>query len=210
MITDCTWIQISVGTVDVVWLVNLRPGNTELWKSLQQSLTFSYIFCSFFSKRAILHFLVFPFVPFRAFMRMLKGWNFAKPENLPHCLLLLYEAVEGTSKCCWIKNQHKGLHLLPSSEDVQTQWVNYMFDGNVPIATGKVLCVCASYFTSDSFLNKGQYKAKSWSHDIWPQPHRTEELCGLSLFLKVTHVPITTGKLECVSAGNTDTWLVHE
>ncbi|XP_070691873.1 uncharacterized protein [Pempheris klunzingeri] len=57
------------------------------------------------------------------------------------------------------KNPHNSLHILPSSEEVKTQWINFIFDGNVPTRMGKLLYVCANHFTSDCFLNGGQYKA---------------------------------------------------
>ncbi|KAA0705258.1 hypothetical protein E1301_Tti019534 [Triplophysa tibetana] len=55
------------------------------------------------------------------------------------------------------KNEHRSLHLLPTSEPQKTQWVRFIFDGNEPLNLPKFVYVCANHFTPDCFLNAGQY-----------------------------------------------------
>ncbi|XP_056607720.1 uncharacterized protein LOC130425527 isoform X2 [Triplophysa dalaica] len=55
------------------------------------------------------------------------------------------------------KNEHRSLHLLPTSEPQKTQWVRFIFEGNEPLNLPKFVYVCANHFTPDCFLNAGQY-----------------------------------------------------
>lgn len=57
------------------------------------------------------------------------------------------------------KHQHQSLHRLPVSEDRRTQWLDFVFDGNVPAQVGKNPMVCANHFLPDCFTNLGQYEA---------------------------------------------------
>ncbi|XP_026148995.1 uncharacterized protein LOC113122143 [Mastacembelus armatus] len=56
-------------------------------------------------------------------------------------------------------NQHKIMYLIPSTEDVKAQWLSFIYSGNVPTDTPKILHACANHFSVDCFLNVGQYKA---------------------------------------------------
>nr|XP_055061721.1 piggyBac transposable element-derived protein 5-like isoform X4 [Misgurnus anguillicaudatus] len=55
--------------------------------------------------------------------------------------------------------EHKRLHKIPPSESLRTAWLNFIFDGDIPRRTCKMFYVCAKHFTSDCFVNEGQYKA---------------------------------------------------
>ena len=48
-------------------------------------------------------------------------------------------------------NEHKSIFLVPSSEPLKNQWVDFIFSGNAAR-------VCAKHFTEDCFLNLGQYR----------------------------------------------------
>lgn len=57
------------------------------------------------------------------------------------------------------RNEHKSVHLLPASVPLKMRWVSFIFKGNAPEKVGKYVYVCANHFTSDCFVNEGQYKA---------------------------------------------------
>ncbi|XP_048037922.1 uncharacterized protein LOC125263095 [Megalobrama amblycephala] len=56
-------------------------------------------------------------------------------------------------------SEHKSLHLLPASEPLRTRWISFIFKGKAPENAPKHIFVCANHFTSDCFMNEGQYKA---------------------------------------------------
>nr|XP_055038817.1 uncharacterized protein LOC129426486 isoform X2 [Misgurnus anguillicaudatus] len=57
------------------------------------------------------------------------------------------------------KNEHKSIHILPTSEPLKTQWIHFMFKGNAALDLPKYVYACANHFTSSCFINEGQYKA---------------------------------------------------
>ncbi|XP_050950932.1 uncharacterized protein LOC127153734 [Labeo rohita] len=56
-------------------------------------------------------------------------------------------------------NEHNSRHVLPTSEPLKTQWLNFVFNGNVPSNLPKWVHVCANHFSPDCLINEGQYKA---------------------------------------------------
>jgi len=54
------------------------------------------------------------------------------------------------------RNEHKSVHLLPSSVPLKMQWISFIFKGNAPENVDKYLYVCANHFTPDCFVNEGQ------------------------------------------------------
>ncbi len=52
-----------------------------------------------------------------------------------------------------------GLYRLPATEPQRTEWLSFMYEGQVPLNLPKVMYVCANHFRTDYFLNEGQYKA---------------------------------------------------
>lgn len=55
--------------------------------------------------------------------------------------------------------EHKSLFRLTHSGDLKKQWLTFIYDGNVPVNLPKWLYVCGSHFTSENFLNEGQFNA---------------------------------------------------
>lgn len=90
------------------------------------------------------------------------------PTQYSRYVYLLARAASGNTKMsqrsrrCYVigcRNEHKSIHLLPASVPLKKQWVNFIFKGNAPKNIGKYVYVCANHFTSDCFVNEGQYKA---------------------------------------------------
>ncbi|XP_038158943.1 uncharacterized protein LOC119795164 [Cyprinodon tularosa] len=61
-------------------------------------------------------------------------------------------------------NEHKSLFLLPSSEPLKTQWMDFIFGGNLSAKPPKELHVCARHFEEECFHNMGAYKAGFATH----------------------------------------------
>ncbi|XP_041843778.1 uncharacterized protein LOC121641606 isoform X1 [Melanotaenia boesemani] len=61
-------------------------------------------------------------------------------------------------------NEHKSLFSLPSSEPLKTQWMDFIFAGNIPRKFPKVLHVCSQHFKEDCFHNLGAYQAGFAQH----------------------------------------------
>lgn len=60
------------------------------------------------------------------------------------------------------QNQLTSVFSIPASADQTTrdQWINFIYDNNVPVTLPAALHVCGKHFTTDSFANLGQYQAK--------------------------------------------------
>ncbi|XP_058628472.1 uncharacterized protein LOC131538581 isoform X2 [Onychostoma macrolepis] len=56
-------------------------------------------------------------------------------------------------------NEHSSHHDVPKSEPLKTQWLDFVFEGNMPPDQPKCIHVCANHFSPDCFINEGQYKA---------------------------------------------------
>ncbi|XP_052409539.1 uncharacterized protein LOC127955926 isoform X2 [Carassius gibelio] len=56
-------------------------------------------------------------------------------------------------------NEQSSRHLVPTSEPLKTQWLDFIFKGKVPPDLPKSVHVCANHFSPDCFINEGQYKA---------------------------------------------------
>ncbi|XP_039541035.1 uncharacterized protein LOC120488385 isoform X2 [Pimephales promelas] len=50
-------------------------------------------------------------------------------------------------------------HLLPTSETLKKQWMDFIYEGKAPRTLPKYVYVCSNHFESDCFLNEGQFKA---------------------------------------------------
>ncbi len=55
--------------------------------------------------------------------------------------------------------EHKSVNFLLTSEPLRTQCISFVFDGNAPLNTPKLIYAGARNFTPDCFLNEGQFNA---------------------------------------------------
>ncbi|XP_030587311.1 uncharacterized protein LOC115781660 [Archocentrus centrarchus] len=64
------------------------------------------------------------------------------------------------SKCSVVGciNPHDSLHRPPASEHIRSEWLNFIFFGNVPTSVRKVFRVCAKHFKDECFSNLRQYQ----------------------------------------------------
>ncbi|KAL7373051.1 hypothetical protein ABVT39_009334 [Epinephelus coioides] len=63
-------------------------------------------------------------------------------------------------------NQDKSLFAVPTEEEVRTQWISFIFDGNPPGTVPKILHVCAKHFTPESFSNLFQFQS-GFATKLW-------------------------------------------
>ncbi|KAG1928205.1 uncharacterized protein LOC120477297 [Pimephales promelas] len=56
-------------------------------------------------------------------------------------------------------NEHISHFDVPKSEPLKTQWLSFVFKGNIPSRQRQYYHVCANHFSPDCFINEGQYKA---------------------------------------------------
>lgn len=68
----------------------------------------------------------------------------------------LYHARCNVPQCV---DDEKSLFALPSTEPLKTQWLSFIYAGNVPNVLPKSIHVCAKHFTDGCFHNLGQYRA---------------------------------------------------
>lgn len=80
-----------------------------------------------------------------------------------HCYFdcLLVNMLKGKPACSVVgcNTPHKSLHHVPTSDPLKTQWMDFIFAGAVPRHVSKYLLVCANHFTTECFVNQGQYLA---------------------------------------------------
>ncbi|KAL7389574.1 hypothetical protein ABVT39_006561 [Epinephelus coioides] len=63
-------------------------------------------------------------------------------------------------------NQDKSLFAVPTEEEVRTQWISFIFDGNPPGTVPKILHVCAKHFAPESFSNLFQFQS-GFATKLW-------------------------------------------
>ena len=65
--------------------------------------------------------------------------------------------------CCSVlgcNNKHRNHFDVPKFEPLKTQWLSFVFEGNIP-HDQRQCCgnVCVNHFSPDCFINEDQYKA---------------------------------------------------
>jgi len=79
-----------------------------------------------------------------------------------HSMLLLIRWSRMASKWCSVlgfNNKHSSHFDVPKSEPLKTQWLSFVFKGNIPRDQCQCFYICANHFSPDCFINEGQYKA---------------------------------------------------
>lgn len=87
--------------------------------------------------------------------------NHLAPSVYPFRQPSLADMAKRQKHCsvCGCINEHENVFLLPSTEPTRTEWINFIFGGNVPGKLPKVLHVCGQHFKEDCFHNMGAWKA---------------------------------------------------
>ncbi|KAK7898511.1 hypothetical protein WMY93_019364 [Mugilogobius chulae] len=54
-------------------------------------------------------------------------------------------------------HMHNCLHRVPATEPLRSEWIHFIFRGNLPFHVGKTLFVCSNHFEVECFCNFRQY-----------------------------------------------------
>ncbi len=95
-------------------------------------------------------------------------------------------------------NEEKSLFSLPSSEPLKTEWLNFIYSGDVPPQIPKNVNVCGKHFKDECFHNLGQYRAgfaqnlklKSGSTPSRAGPSATEQVSQQAAIRCILWVPV--------------------